>query len=111
MQKPKESDWKLFGNSVDNLREWYLEAKNRELMGLLSDPRRTATEQFWDTLERMKAESKILQDCLDGHSRSNMFMAMALMRHHGMLTNDDLQRFSPDLQQDLARYLKIMVEF
>ncbi len=69
---------------------------------MLTAPDKTPTEQFWDTLERMQKEKRILQDCLDRHSRSNMFMSMMLMLRYGML-EEDLEGFSEELQDDLSR--------
>jgi protein-tyrosine phosphatase len=50
----------------------------------------------------MKKEMKILQDCLDGHSRSKMFVSMLLMLRHGMLKEEDLQGFSEGLQKQIT---------
>ena len=105
--KVKESDWKRFREMVPELRENYLERKNRELARILSNPKKTPAEQFWDTFEKMGKERKILVDCLDGHSRSRMFMSMALMRRYGMLKKEQLKQFSDELQEDLDRFLSI----
>ena len=105
-EKPKESDWKRFRKIVPDLRERYLKEKNHELVGMLTAPDKTPTEQFWDTFERMKKEGKILTDCLDPHSRSNMFMSMMLMLRYGMLIEEDLEGFSEELQRELTSTLK-----
>jgi len=103
--KPKESDWKQFRKMVPDLRERYVKTKNHEILGILTSPEKSPTEQFWDTLDVMEKESKVLVDCLDGHSRSNMFMHMSLMCRYGMLTQEDLKCFSEELQESMARYL------
>lgn len=97
-QKPKESDWKKFRSIVDDLRERYLRKRNAQLVAELSNPEKTPTEQFWDTFEKMKNEKKILRDCLDGHSRSNMFLHMMLMFKYGMISEKELDGFSEELQ-------------
>lgn len=99
MDKPKESDWKLFRGMLEELRERYLTNKNLEIAKVLADPAKTATEQFWDSLELMEAEKKILQECLDGFSRSRMWLHILSMYRCGMMTDDDLNRFSDELQQ------------
>jgi len=106
-QKPKESDWKRFHRIVSDLRERYLKEQNVELVGILTDPKRSPTEQFWDTFEKMKEERKILIDCLDNHSRSHMFMSMALMCRYGMLKKEDLEGFSDELRDRLNRFLEM----
>lgn len=105
-QDPKESDWKQFSRMSADLRERYLKERNRELVAILTDPERTPTEQFWDTFEKMNEERKILSDCLGTHSRSKMFMSMALMCRYGMIRKDDLKYFSPELQEELDPFFE-----
>ena len=106
-KQPKESDWKQFRNMVEFLRERYLKEKNQYLTKILTDTERTPTNQFWDTFEEMKKEKKILEDCLDGHSRSRMYMSMLLMLRFGMLKEEDLKGFSERLQEQLTTHLKM----
>ncbi len=83
--KPKESDWKAFRKMVPDLRERYLEEKNKEIAAIFMDKDLTPTERFWSAREIMEKERKILHDCLDGHSRSRMKWSMYLMYRHKML--------------------------
>jgi len=99
--EPKESDWKHFRALVPDLLERYLEKRNAELIDLLQDDSRTPTERFQAVEERTREEAKILSQCLDGHSRSNMVMAMVAMRGHGMLADDDLEGFSEELREQI----------
>lgn len=99
--KPKESDWKQFRKMVPELRERYIEEHLPSFMEILNDKNRTPTRRFWDTFEKMDETGKILRDCLDGHSRSKMFMFMSLMYRYGMLKEEDLSHFSEELQSRL----------
>lgn len=96
-----EADWKKFRAMVPDLRERYLSACNARLLTLLTNPQKTPTERFWETFEEMDREAKILQRCLDGHSRSSMWRYLALMIRCGMLKREDAAIFSPELQQYL----------
>ena len=100
-----ESDWKQFRDLVPELRERYLKAKNKALIDALSEKDKTPTERFWDTFEMMREESKILKDCLDGHSRSSQSMYMITMCRYGMMTEVDLERFSDELKDRLREFL------
>jgi len=102
--KPKESDWKQFRDQVAFLRERYLKEKNQQLLEMLTDSERTPTAQFWDTFDQMKKEQKVLRDCLDGHSRSNMYFSMHLMLNYGMLKEEELDEFSEALREQLIRH-------
>lgn len=97
-----ESDWKKFRDMVPMLRERYLTAQNARLARLLTNPAKTETERFCDTFEAMEKEAKVLQRCLDGHSRSSMYRYMLTMIGAGMLTREDVSVFSPELQKDIA---------
>jgi hypothetical protein len=105
--KPKESDWKQFRSMIGFLKERYLKEKNQQLAEILTDTERTPTNQFWDAFEEMKKEKKILEDCLDGHSRSGMDISMLLMLRYGMLKEEDMKGFSEELQEQLTTHLKM----
>ena len=105
--KPKESDWKRFRDSLDKWRERYLKKKNAEMRDIIEDKGLSETEKFWNIVKFQKAESKILRDCLDGFSRSNMGLHMALMKNAGMIRQEDIAEFSKDLQEYLDRIDRI----
>lgn len=86
---------------VPDLRERYVTTCNARLVTLLTHPQKTETERFWETLKEMELEAKILQVCLDGHSRSSMWRYLNLMILNGMLKREDAAVFSAELQQQL----------
>ena len=92
-----ESDWKKFRAIVPMLRERYLTATNARIVNLFRDPKKTETEHFWDAMEEMEKQAKVLQRCLDGHSRSKMVFFMLTMIRAGMLRKEDLAGFSVEL--------------
>jgi hypothetical protein len=98
-----ESDWRKFRDMVPDLRERYLAKQNARIAAVLTAPGKTETERFWDTMEAMKEEAKTLHRCLDGHSRSSMWLFVALMIRVGMITKEDMAGFSEELQQEVAR--------
>ena len=105
--KPKESDWKKFRNSLDKWRERYLKWKNDEIRTILDDKNLTETERFWDVVDFQKKETKKLRDCLDGCSRSNMTLQMALMKRYEMIFQEDIEEFSEELQERLKNIERI----
>jgi hypothetical protein len=98
---PMESDWRKFTAMVPLLRERYLAAHNQRFAALLTQRKKTETERFWQTLDKMKAEAGVLERCLNGHSRSKMEMFMAEMIACGLLTKAEITEFSPELQRHL----------
>lgn len=97
-----ESDWKKFSALVPVLRERYLQKQNARIAALLSAPNQTETERFWAAEKATAQTAQTLCACLDGHSRSKMWQFMLLMIRAGMLTQDDLAGFSPQLQESFA---------
>ena len=105
--KPKESDWKKFRNSLEKWRETYLKRKNNEIRSILEDNNLNETEKFWNIVDFQKKESKILRDCLNNFSRSNMLVHMAIMKKYGMICKEDIEEFSEELQKLLEDFERI----
>ena len=97
-----ESDWRKFREMVPKLRERYLADRNARILALLTNPTKDETERFWDAMEQMEREAKVLRQCLDGHSRSKMFFYMLRMIRAGMMTKEDIEVFSERLQREVS---------
>ena len=98
----KESDWRHFRDITPKLRERYLSECNARIADLLTRPDKNETERFWDAMEAMEKEAKVLGRCLDGHSRSKMWLFMLSMIEAGMLKKEDMAVFSDDLQKQVS---------
>lgn len=97
-----ESDWRKFRDMVPVLRERYLAARNVRIAAVLTDKNKNETERFWDAMEAMEREARVLRDCLDGHSRSKMWLYLLTMIRAGMFTREDMSSISPDLQKNIS---------
>ena len=97
-----ESDWKKFRAMVPDLRERYLAEHNARVAAMLTDPAKNETDRFWKAMEQMEKEAKVLRQCLDGHSRSKMWLYILTMIRAGMLTKEDVQSFSEQLQSEIS---------
>lgn len=102
MKTPAESDWRKFRTMVPILRERYLAERTGRIAALLNNPKKSETERFWDAMDEMEKEAKVLRYCLDGHSRSKMWLFMLSMINAGMMKKDDLAEFSEELQQSIS---------
>ena len=96
-----ESDWIIFRRQVPEWRERYLRMKNREIAATLADESRSPTEQFWEAKKKMEQEARVLTDCLDGHSRSDMDFYLVLMHRRGLIKDEDMEEFSATLQAEV----------
>jgi hypothetical protein len=96
-----ESDWKKFSAMLPIWRERYLADHNARLVRLLTDPKKSETERFWDAEEQLRKEAKTLRECLDDLSRSKMWLRLMAMRAAGMISREDLAEFSEELQKQV----------
>ena len=98
---PQESDWRKFRDLVPVLRERYIAERNTKYREILEDSKKTETDRFWAVFGSMEVEARVLRSCLDGHSRSSMWMYLERMRRAGMLRKEDLAGFSTELQEQV----------
>ncbi|MCB1100069.1 MAG: hypothetical protein KDN22_31180 [Verrucomicrobiae bacterium] len=73
-----ESDLKLYRKRAPQWRERYLQKRDEAFATHLNDPEKVPSERFWEVLEEMSAEAKILRS-LGRHARSNMVFSMVQM--------------------------------
>lgn len=99
-----ERDWKTYSRMVPELRERYLKEKNAEIVAILEAEEKSQTERFRDARDKIERERKILEACLDPHSRSKMQIHLLLMYRYGMLKDADLDNFSGELREQFRKY-------
>ncbi|MGA7613857.1 MAG: hypothetical protein WBX15_01640 [Thermoanaerobaculia bacterium] len=97
MDKPLESDWKVFHKRVPEWRERYLDTADAEIASILSSRKGSPTDRFWEAKEKADGIANTLHILLDDHSRSKMDWALVLMYAHGFIGDDDLGEFSQPL--------------
>ncbi|MGM0601319.1 MAG: hypothetical protein ACQETH_16025 [Candidatus Rifleibacteriota bacterium] len=104
--QPTKADWKKFMNILPELRERYLKNRNKEISNLFLNVNQTATENFWNTKEIIAKEAKILQDCLDGISKSKMKERIIIMFRYGLFQKKDIKSFSLELQKEFLDFIE-----
>jgi hypothetical protein len=105
-RKPREADWEAFCERVPEWRERYLAGKNEALARLLTSTAGTPTKRFWEVHAAMEREARVLRDCLDGRSRSQMRLQLHLMHRYGLIRDDDLVAFSPEFREEVLASLR-----
>jgi hypothetical protein len=94
-----ESDWKQLRRIIPEARDRYLKSKNEGIVRLLTSTTATETDKFWQAMESMGKERKILDECLGDMRRSHLNMIILMMYRNGMLIKTDLDHFSENLKQ------------
>lgn len=96
-----EADWKLFRKKLPDWQEAYMERLNREYASLLADSG-AASDKFWELDRRIQEDGKRV-GVSARMSRSNMYHNLAMLLVDGVITLSDLDDFSDDLKERLAK--------
>ncbi|HEY4330211.1 MAG TPA: hypothetical protein VGN88_10785 [Phycisphaerae bacterium] len=97
-QDIKESDWKVFRQIHPIALERYFQHAVAGLVRIAGNDRKTNRERFWDVCDRAKKEQKEVADLFDDYRRSTARLKLAVMRREGWVREEEMSRFSPELQ-------------
>ena len=98
MECTKE-DWKLFRSKIPGWQEAYMERLNKEYIQILSSEGK-ASDKFW-ALEKRIYQDKRGPGVMVQLRKSDMPMQLLSMLRDGVIAWDDLNGFSPELQEIL----------
>ena len=102
MECSKE-DWKLFRSKIPGWQEAYMERLNKEYNEILSSEG-NASDKFW-ALEKRIYQDKRSPGVMIQLRKSEMPMQLLSMLRDGVIEWDDLNGFSPELQEVLSYLL------
>ena len=102
MECSKE-DWKLFRSKIPGWQEAYMERLNKEYIQILSSEGKSS-DKFW-ALEKRIYQDKRSPGVIVQLRRRDMPIQLASLLRDGAITRDDLQGFSPELQEYLGLLL------
>lgn len=95
-----ESDWRVFRQKLAEWQEKHMESLLKEYAALLAGTG-TASDKFWALEKRINADKH--QTGVVAHiNRSNMYLNIINLLSEGVITLDDLDGFSDDLQEKMA---------
>lgn len=103
------SDWKLFNKYLPTWRENYLEKINRHIIEVFTNDKLSNTEKFWKVKKVMDDKEKILTDCFDNYSRSNMFIHIVMMCNNKVIGKADLSEFSSTVTDQIDKMEEIKI--
>jgi len=102
-----KSDWNLFNKYLPTWREKYLEQVNQHIIEIFTNDTLSNTEKFWKVKKIMDDKEKILTDCFDNYSRSNMFIHIMMMCNDKVITKEDLSEFSSNITDQINKIEEI----
>jgi len=103
----KESDWKRFKEVHQIAMERFDQKCLQEAEYHLTDKAKSATERFFEVRDIMRDRNKQRATLFDDYRRSTAWMQIAFMRAHKLITDEEMLRFSEDLQDRVAHFLQI----
>ena len=98
-----EADWKLFRSRLPRWQDAYMEKLNTEYIALLSGPGK-ASDKFW-ALEKRIRRNKQDTGVVAEVKRSMMEINIMHLLGEGAITLNDLDGFSEELQEKMARLM------
>lgn len=107
-QDIKESDWKLFSRELQPLAlERYCQRVLSETADVAADPKRTYHERYLAVFRLMKKRDRELADAFNDCRRSIALFQLAHIRRIGLLTDDEMSRFSDEIRERVRNLIKI----
>jgi hypothetical protein len=94
-----ESDWKHFRAIRDVALERFCERALRECSDVIADPGRTAHERYLAVFELLEERDDELASAFNDPRRSTALLQLASMRGLGLVTDEEMEGFSPDTRE------------
>ena len=106
MYQFEEKDWKLFREKLAVWQEAYMERLIKEYAELLNGDE-AASVKFWTLDKRIRVDRQRLGVRVNEESRSNLQNILTGLIIENVITEDDLQDFSEELQKSTHQWLQI----
>lgn len=103
-----KSDWKLFRNRIGDWQESYIGKLNRQYIDLLNGDG-LASEKFWELNRRIREDRKSLGVQMKLRKPDLPYTLVNLL-YEKVITEDDLEQFSSELQDAVKQLQKRMEE-
>ena len=106
MYQFEEKDWKLFREKLPEWQEAYMERLIKEYAELLNGDE-AASDKFWALDKRIRADRQRLGVRVNEVTRSKLQNILTGLIIENVITEDDLQDFSGELQKSTHQWMQI----
>ena len=106
MYQFEEKDWKLFREKLPEWQEAYMERLIKEYTELLAGDE-AASDKFWALDKRIRADRQRLGVRVNEVTRSKLQNILTGLIIENVITEDDLQDFSGELQKSTHQWVQI----
>jgi hypothetical protein len=97
-----EADWKVLRQLKPIALERFCQQVLDEIGSLASDTSKTTHERYLAVFKRIEKRDRELAEAFDGLRRSTALQQLACMQSHGLLTEEEMARFSPQTRGAVA---------
>src|SRR5690349_17246983 len=95
----RESDWKLLRDLKPVALERFCDRVLTELAALSTADGKGAHERYLAVFDQLTRRDRDLSRAFDGLRRSTALLQLAVMRSHGLFTDEEFARFSPETRR------------
>ena len=99
-----EADWGVFRSLHPIWIDRFCRRVNDELLRTLSDDSRDAYERYLATYKLMQKRDKEIASAFDDFRRSTAIFQIAIIRKLGVITDEELGRFSESTRASLQHF-------
>jgi hypothetical protein len=97
-----ESDWKIFRQLHPIALERYCKQVLSDIGRIRSNASKSPHQRYLDIFALVRDRDKELAELFDDMRRSTARFQLSLMHSRGLLTEDELQHFSPETRQMIS---------
>lgn len=105
MYQSEEKDWKVFREKLPEWQEAYMERLIKEYAELLKSDK-AASEKFWALDKRIRADRQSFGVRANEESGSKLQNILTGLIIEHVISVDDLQDFSEELQESASRWIQ-----
>src|SRR5450432_590571 len=103
----RESDWKVFRQVHPVAVNRFCEKVLRDIMSIASDATRAAHERHLEICKLVRERDRTLGDAFNDMRRSTALLQLSVIHSHGLLTEEEMTRFSPEARNVFTLYERI----
>lgn len=97
--KIPERDWKVFRRLREVALERFSQRILDEIQEVASDSSPSAHERYLEVFRLIQERDRELGDAFNDPRRSTALLAITLIRSYGLLTEEEVAEFSPEIEQ------------
>ncbi len=94
-----EADWKIYKRIYSLAADRYSQRLLDDAARICGDETRSSQDRHIELSRLVRDRDKEMGRIFDGLGRSSAAFCLVMMRHHKLVTDDELESFSLDLQQ------------